>query len=209
MKRALSLNTNIGNYQCHIIHKSQELSCKRCRYLAHSSNNTEVCEGFRKNNNVHTIRSPENPMCNLYACHINIYGKDFNSSEQAYQWCFVRHLGRDDLAEEIMMATTAANAKEVASRIPRHLHGTWHDNKLELMNDIQDAKVKYCSEFFKALIQSTGYKLVESVRTDRFWSCGLTPRDAAISILSGRKQSRAHARIYSRCSAIRFYQHFL
>ena len=80
-------------------------------------------------------------------CHINIYGKDFNSSEQAYQWCFVRHLARDDLAEEIMMATTAANAKEVASRIPRHLHGTWHDNKLEVMNDILDAKVKYCAEF--------------------------------------------------------------
>ena len=30
-----------------------------------------------------------------------------------------------------------------------------------------------------------------------------------ISILSGRKQSRANAQIYSRCYAIRFYQHFL
>ena len=95
-----------------------------------------------------------------------------------------------DLAEEIMMVTTATNAKEVAARIPRHLHGAWHDNKLEVMNDMLDAKVKYCAEFQKSLIQSTGYELVESVRTDRFWSCGRTPRDChhKISILSGRKK---------------------
>ena len=45
-----------------------------------------------------------------------------------------------------MMATTAANSKEIVSRIPRDLHGTWHDIKLEVMNDILEVKVKYCAE---------------------------------------------------------------
>ena len=50
------------------------------------------------------------------------------------------------------------------------------------MKDIQDAKVKYCAELKKnALIQSTGCELVEPVRTDRFSSCVLTSRDAAIT----------------------------
>ena len=181
MKRVLPPVVTIGGYQCRINHQSQELACNRCRFIGHSSNNDELCGGFRKDQNVHTIRSVQNPLCNFYPCNVNVYDRTFDSSEQAYQWRFIQHLGRDDLAEEILTATTAAKAKEVASRVPRHLHGTWHDVKLDIMNEILRAKVRCCPEFKTALIQSAEKELAEAVRYDRFWSCGLSTRDATLT----------------------------
>ena len=178
MKRVLPAVVDIGGYQCRIIHQSQELARNRCRFIGHSSNNDALCGGFRKDQNVHTIRSVQNPLCNFYPCNVNVYDRTFDSSEQAYQWCFIQHLGRDDLAEKIL---TAAKAKEVASRVPQHLHGTWHDVKLDIMNEILRAKVRCCPEFKTALIQSAEKELVEAVRSDRFWSCGLSPRDATLT----------------------------
>ena len=49
------------------------------------------------------------------------------------------------------------------------------------MNEILRAKVRCCPEFKTALIQSAEKELVEAVRSDRFWSCGLSPRDATLT----------------------------
>ena len=179
MKRALPPIADIGHYQCKITHTTQETACSRCRYTGHNSNDTAACDAYREDNNVHTIRSPQNPLCNFYPCNITINDINFSSSEQVYQWKFMKHIGRDDLADEILHTTSPAQAKEIASRIPRHMHGTWHTSKLDIMNEILDAKVSCCPEFKNALLQSAGTELVEAVRSDRFWSCGLTPRDAS------------------------------
>ena len=46
------------------------------------------------------------------------------------------------------------------------------------MEEVLNAKLSSCSEFKKALISSKGKRLVETVKNDRFWSCGLTQKDA-------------------------------
>ena len=115
MKRVLPPVVDIGDYQCRILHQSQELACNRCIIIGHSSNNHELCRGFRNDQNVHTTRSEQNRLCNFYPCNVKVYNRTFDSSEQVYQWRFIQHLGRDDLAEETLTATTEAKAKEVAS----------------------------------------------------------------------------------------------
>ena len=112
---------------------------------------------------------------------MNVYDRTFESSEQAYQWRFIQHLGRDDLAGEMLTATTVAKTKELASRVPRHLRGTWDDVKLDIMNEILRANASCCIALKTALIQSAGKVSVDAVRSDRLWSCGLNPRDTSLT----------------------------
>ena len=92
---------------------------------------------------------------------------------------FCSHVGRDDQAQEVLDAHTPKQAKEIASRIPSHLGGSCNKIKSNVMEEILEATTIYCSEFKKALINSLGKHLVvEAVKSDIFWSCGLNPRDA-------------------------------
>ena len=101
-------------------------------------------------------------MSNYYICDVHIYGHTFRSSEHAFQWKFCQHVNRDDLAEEILNSTNADQAKEIASRVPTHLRGTWHEEKCDIMEEkcdiieeiLLEAKINSCSEFRQTLIKS-------------------------------------------------------
>ena len=177
-RRALPTEINIDHQTCRIQHKSQDLACKRCRYMGHQDQETEKCNAYINNQNMIAIRSPNNALCNYFLCDVNIYGHHFISSEHAYQWKFTSHIGRHDLADEILETSTPAQAKEISSMIPRHMHKDWHSKKLSIMEEILQEKLNSCREFKNALINSEGKSLVESVKNDRFWSCGLTPKEA-------------------------------
>lgn len=77
-------------------------------------------------------------------------------------------------AHEILEASTAAEAKEIASRVPRYLHKDWHQIKLSVMKEILHAKADYSPLFKSTLVDSAGHLLVESTQ-DLFWSSGLPP----------------------------------
>ena len=160
------------------MHQSQELACRRCRFLGHTANNTAVCDAFCDDPNVIAIRSPKNPLSNYYICDVTIYGKTFKSAEHAFQWRLCDHVNREELSQEILKSPTPEQAKEVAFRVPPHLRGTWHEIKCETMEQILESKAQSCPEFKQALINSLGKRLVESVKSDIFWSSGLNPSEA-------------------------------
>ena len=178
IKRVLPSVISINNIKCRVFHRSQELACGRCRCMGHSSSNTEACDAHFDDPNVITIRSPKNVLCNFYQCDVHVFDQNFRSSEQSYQWKFCQYIGREDLANEILQATTPEQAKEIASRVPPQLHGSWHRVKLEYMEEILEAKVDSCPEFRQALVNRMGKRLVEAVKSDIFWSSGLNPRDS-------------------------------
>ena len=178
-KRVLPSIVDIDHHKCRIIHHSQTLACRRCGFLGHGINDTGSCAAFLDDSDIVTIRSPNNVLCNFYMCPINIYGHEFSSSEHAYQFKFVSHIGRPDLAQEVLNAPNPETAKDIASRIPPHMHKNWHDIKVSVMEEILVAKLRDCPEFKQTLIDSADMRLVEAVKSDRFWSCGLNPKDAA------------------------------
>ena len=47
------------------------------------------------------------------------------SSEHAFQWKLCSQVGRYDLAQEVLDAHTPEQAKEIDSRVPSHLRGSW------------------------------------------------------------------------------------
>ena len=76
-----------------------------------------------------------------------MFETEFDSSEHAYQWRFLKHTGEDALAQEVIEASCPADAKAVSTRVPRHLHKNWYSIKMCVMKDILHAKADYCAKF--------------------------------------------------------------
>ena len=107
------------------------------------------------------IRSPNCIYSNYYICKIGVFDMDFLSSEHAYQWHFAKYVGMNELANEILMAPSPSDAKQIASRVPMHLHNNWHSIKIYIMKQILHAKVDCFPRFREELIQSEGKQPVE------------------------------------------------
>ena len=85
-RRVLPPYISINNYKLRGMHQSQDLACSRCQYLGHTTNNTEACDAYCDDqDNIITIRSPKDVLCNFYPCEVKVYGQTFRSSEHAFQ----------------------------------------------------------------------------------------------------------------------------
>ena len=132
--------------------------------LGHLTSETEKCAAFVEDPDVITIRSPQYVLCNFYPSPRKVFETEFASSEHAYQWRFIKHVGEDDLAREVIESSSPTEAKAIASRVPRHLHQNWHSIKLCVMKDILHAKADYCDKFKEELLNNGRKRLVEAVR---------------------------------------------
>ena len=177
--QSLHTTANINNYKCQVWHKAPKNSCRRCRKLDHNTSQTAKCEAFLCDDDVITIKSPQFVLCNYFPCRVKVFDIEFSSSEHAYQWRYLKHIGMDELALEVLDAPLASEAKKIASRAPRDMHNEWHSIKACVMRQILHAKADYCEEFRSVLLGTAGNRLVEAVTGDDFWSSGLPPYLAA------------------------------
>ena len=95
------------------MHQSQHLACQRCRCLGHHTPETKKCDAFIEDPEVITVKSPQYVLCNYYLSPLKVFETEFASSEHAYQWRFLRHIGEDALAQEVLEASCPADAKAV------------------------------------------------------------------------------------------------
>ena len=161
MTKALHHSALINYAKCLIWHTSQEVACRRCRHIGHLSTNLKECNAYMEDQDIITIRSPNCAMSNYFPTHIKVFDQEFRSSEHAYQWRFLKYIGLDDLAENVLGAKPPADAKAIASRVPMEFHKDWHTIKVWVIKYILHAKADYCAQFKNALIQSGETPLVE------------------------------------------------
>ena len=107
-------------------------------------------------------------LCNYFPCQVRIFVNEFSSSQQAYQWRFVKYIGMDDLAQEVLESPSAVEAREISSKAPRDIHNNWHSIKVCVMCEILYVKADFCEEFKSALLDTAGRRLVEAVTGDDF-----------------------------------------
>ena len=167
---------SINNHNLRVMHQSQYLACSRCQYLGHTASNTEACHAYCDDqDNIITIWSPKDVLCNYYSCEVSINGQTIRSSDHAFQWKLFSHVGRDNMAQEVLDAHTPEQAKEIALRIPSHLRGSWHKIKCDGRHP--------CGKQFIIRSSKNSYKEFGqtpcgSGQIRHFWNCGLNPRDA-------------------------------
>ena len=72
-----------------------------------------------------------------------MFGREWTTSEQAYQWKKMMEHGYIDFAEEIIASTTARDAKNIANRVPSYKLTNWEKKqKTSIMKKILEAKLE-------------------------------------------------------------------
>ena len=108
-------------------------------------------------------------LSNFYPCRVNVFGEVFKSGEATYQWRKAKFMGRDQVAQEILVAPHARETKDDRKRA---LGGAvqlarWEEGmRVKVMKEVLETKARGCEEFVSEL-RSTGEREIEEVVWDR------------------------------------------
>ena len=175
IKPPLPESAVIGGVQCKIWHRSQSVFCQRCKMRDHNTSDVDKCSSYIEHQNVVAFKSPAHPFSNFHRCGIKLDGQIYPSAEHAYQFLKLTYLGKLDMAESVMNAHKAADAKRCAAQISREESAMWDEVKVEAMSRIIKAKAESYPDFKKLLIESDGFVIAEAT-SDCFWGVGMTPK---------------------------------
>ena len=169
----LEQETTINGHTCRIWHSNQAMKCKRCSGDNHRTTDAVECPAYiDEPEDVIIFWESKHVFSNFYMCNIKLFDLDFKSAEHCYQYCKLRYIGQDELAQEILLCDTPRQAKQIAMKIPGHLMIQWHEQKCNAMYQILCAKAKCCAKFKDALIRSDK-KIIAEGTVDTFWGIGM------------------------------------
>ena len=121
------------------------------------------------NENVQYFRGHMSELSNFYPCHIQMYNRNFKSSEAAFQYATALEHGKKGIAEDIRQAPNALKAKELAHNIEQT--DQWQNKKSDIMWEILEEKARQCERFKKKLIDTGDDTLIEDTKDD-YWGRG-------------------------------------
>lgn len=98
-------------------------------------------------------------------------GRSYKSSEHLYQHLKCKFLKYDTLAQEVIEADTAMEAKKLTEKIGDVSH--WFKNNEDAMRTVLKAKAASCPDFHNLLVNSGSNYIVEATN-DKYWGCGLS-----------------------------------
>ena len=151
---------------------TNEQVCVVCKLKGHNPGDV-LCNGTAKqpHKKVTAFAGKEDPLSNFFPCDIKIYGLLHRSAEHAYQYTKAQQAGKDKIAERILHARSAYQAKQEAKSLP--YNPNWGDRKEKVMAEVVAAKFKTCREFQEKLLSSDKI-LAECVPGEMFWATGLS-----------------------------------
>ena len=167
LPKELSMNGE----SCKIWHANQEILCKRCNKKTHRTIDYEGCAAYHPNPNSVVFKHDDDPLSNFFPCKIEIFDREWSSSEHAYQWAKLNALGYAKKADEIICAPSPKQAKAIAESISHPDIKSWNTKKVSVMKDILAAKWSSCASFRKALM-ATGTKTIIEGTMDPYWGAG-------------------------------------
>lgn len=174
IKPLLPRNVKIAGIRCKIFHNGQFLTeCKVCGVTGHKAGSSS-CEGYNEEKNITAFKGHKHVLSNYFKCKVNAFGKTFPGGiEFAYQWKKASDCGRNELAQHILNASHAGEAKSIAQALPEEMSEAWEMKSEKTMMHLLELKAKQCPEFRQALLQSEKY--IAEGTADRRWGTGLTP----------------------------------
>lgn len=108
---------------------------------------------------------------NFSAFVIKIWGKEFQTSEHAYQWKKFS-VSYPDIAQQIIEATSPGVVYKISSEHKNKLTQEWHDNKILVMEEVLIAKIEQHEKVRKVLFETGNKTIIENSPTDSFWGIG-------------------------------------
>lgn len=179
---SLPENTQIGQYNVRVWHRSQEVFCKRCNTAnLHKTTDVTKCENYRPDTeHLVTFKDDWNILSNFFMCKVSVFGKIFKSAEHAYQWKKCMDCLKEELANQVFIAPTPQRAKQIASRIDGLSLSNWKraSGHIVVMSEVLIAKSRSNIDFHTTLLKTNDKQIVEAT-LDTTWGCGLPPLLAA------------------------------
>ena len=173
----LPRNMILGNSKCRIFHESQETLCRACKTEGHNFRD-ESCPAYDPNPNVLAFRSYESIYSNMHECpecEIIYNHRTYSCTEKLFLSEKATDLGYPDIAEEIRTAKHGGAAKAISKKIPKDESDQWDLDKGHTVMEIAiDAKIRSCSHFREALIES-GDKILAEATYHPLFASGLPP----------------------------------
>ena len=172
----LPVTATVDGCEINIHHDSQRV-CFVCGRPGHRQGNPD-CPAYLScdNEDVIAFQGQNDTLSNFYSCQLSIYGKQFKSSEHAYQWKKAQELGYDRLAKKIYFAKHAGEAKRLAKDITPEKSEEWERQRVDVMRQILRKKAKDCPEF-RTTLELSGTKILAEATSDKFWATGLFKND--------------------------------
>lgn len=171
-------NTQIGEYNVRVYHRSQAIFCSRCNTKnLHKTSDTDKCDAYRTDKDeVLAFRSDWNILSNFFVCNVHVFGKNFRSAEHAYQWRKCVDCLRPDLALKILKAPTPKRAKLIASQINDSELRKWNQayGHTVIMKEVLSAKSVSNVDFRMTILKSEK-KIIAEATQDLRWGTGLSP----------------------------------
>ena len=156
-----------------ISHSNQSMKCKRCCGDDHRTTDADKCPAnIDEPEDVIIFWESPHVFSNFYMCNIRLFNLDFKSAEHCYQYCKLRYIGQEELAQEILLCATPRQAKQIAMKTSGHLLIHWHEQKCNVLYQILCAKAKCCAKLKDALIRSDK-KIIAECTVDTFWGLGM------------------------------------
>ena len=164
---------NIGNYTCRLSYRNQPAvprPCIRCKNSDHKTEDIEQCEAYIANQ-PDVLAFNRGPFSNFDRCDVTMEGRTFITSEHCYQWMAAVEALREDVAEDIIKATSPREAKQLGTQIKSNIPN-WDDMKYDVMQSVIIAKACSSDKFKDELLRS-GEKLLTEGLSDMYWGSGL------------------------------------
>ncbi len=147
------------------------LVCEVCKG-DHETNST-ICPGFDPNQQAVCFKGHGCVMSNMYPCIVPYKGKNFSSSEHAYQWEKALGVGQKEKAQDILEAPDGYAAKKISKTLDPNAVYNWRTRYgVATMKKIAQAKFDNVEEFRKEMIDSKGMYIIEALCDDTFWAVG-------------------------------------
>lgn len=110
-------------------------------------------------------------LSNFSAFRVNVFGREFDTAEHAYQWSKFRESNLA-IACRIRTARSAHEAFKLAESNRDMRRKDWDDVKLDTMLQVLRAKESQHEYVRRKLLQTEGRELIENSWRDDFWGWG-------------------------------------
>lgn len=168
----LNGNTNeafLVNDGIHLSKMGLDQLLRNCNVLNKGSAFTHVNYPKFEGSNTMLFKGHKHPLSNFYEVSLNIKGRQFRSSEAAYQHAKAEAMGDFNAANKIVNARTALSAMRIAEKI--ETDAQWLQRKVQVMDSIIQEKVRVCAETRNTLMESGTKEIIEDT-SHEFWGRG-------------------------------------
>jgi len=122
-----------------------------------------------ENSNTLKFKGHRDPLSNFFEVKISSNGREFSTTEAAYQFCKAETMGDNNKASKILHAENGLHAMRIASNI--QTDERWQEKKVRVMEGLIKEKLQVCDEARRVLLAS-GSKVIIEDTPHAFWGHG-------------------------------------